>query len=415
MSQTPTGNLVYRPAGFLPPADETATQRTFSAYVHIPFCVTRCGYCDFNTYTTTFGVGADLATYADSVIAEIKQAEDALGQQGYPPRKLYSVFFGGGTPTMLDPDQLARILSALTETFGLEKRAEVTIEANPDTVNLPILQRLKQAGFTRVSFGMQSAVPHVLKTLERSHDPLRMPQVVRWAREAGLQVSLDLIYGTPGESLDDWKQSVNTALLLSPDHISAYSLIIEPGTRLANQIERGEVAPIDEDEQAEKYEIVDEMLASQGYQWYEISNWAWRSFGEAPVTGLRYASRHNLAYWRGGDWWGFGPGAHSHFGMVRWWNRKHPGQYAQALREGISPAVDGEEIDAEAARLEEIMLMVRTGQGLIANEFVTRAVSQLIREGLIQPSSALCGRIILTRKGRLLADSVTHFLVENHL
>ncbi|MCU1524541.1 MAG: coproporphyrinogen oxidase, partial [Microbacteriaceae bacterium] len=295
------------PGSVVPGADA----RNFGVYVHVPFCRVRCGYCDFNTYTADELRGVKRTDYAGQAVAEIAMARSVLELAGLPSRAVSTVFFGGGTPTMLPVTDLAEMLASVIGTWGLLEGAEVTTEANPDSVDAAYLQSLADAGFTRVSFGMQSAVPHVLATLERTHDPERIPLVVEWARAAGLQVSLDLIYGTPGESLADWRVSLEQALAQEPDHLSAYSLIVEDGTKLARQIRRGEVAEPDEDLQADMYELADEMLGAAGYGWYEVSNW---SRSEASV------SRHNLAYWQGHDWWGIGPGAHSHVGGVRWWN-----------------------------------------------------------------------------------------------
>ncbi|MET0783187.1 MAG: radical SAM family heme chaperone HemW, partial [Leifsonia flava] len=309
------------PADGLLPASAVigADERTFGVYLHVPFCRVRCGYCDFNTYTSEEIRGVKQSDYASQASLEAAAGAGILAQSGLPRRPASTVFFGGGTPTLLPSGDLVRMLDAVRASFGIEADAEVTTEANPDSVDAEYLAALAAAGFTRVSFGMQSAVPHVLATLERTHDPARIPLVVAWARDAGLDVSLDLIYGTPGESLDDWRASLEHAIAQRPDHLSAYSLIVEDGTKLARQIKRGEVAQPDEDLQADMYELADRMLAEAGYDWYEVSNWS---------RGAEHRSRHNLAYWQGGDWWGVGPGAHSHVGGVRWWNVKHPAAYA---------------------------------------------------------------------------------------
>src|SRR6476659_6765242 len=345
------------PDGLLPAqAAEGAAHRAFGLYVHIPFCAVRCGYCDFNTYTATaLGGGASQDAYAATAIAEVEFAAAALQGSGLPDRPLSTVFFGGGTPTLLPAEDLARILTAAIDAWGLQPGAEVTTEANPDSVTPASLQLLADAGFTRVSFGMQSAVPHVLKVLDRTHTPSRVPQVVQWAREAGLAVSLDLIYGTPGESLEDWRYSLETALSYGPDHISAYALIVEDGTKLAAQIRRGEVPGIDDDDHAAKYELADELISAAGLGWYEVSNWA-----RTPEQ----ACRHNLAYWRGDDWWGVGPGAHSHVGGVRWWNVKHPTAYAGRLAAGTSPGHARELLTGADRHVEDVMLRVRLSEGL---------------------------------------------------
>ncbi|WP_284974581.1 radical SAM family heme chaperone HemW [Arthrobacter sp. efr-133-TYG-104] len=388
--------------GILPPQVLSGVEhRKFGLYVHIPFCAVRCGYCDFNTYTATeLGGGASQDAYAETAISELQFAGTALDASGLPRRPLSTVFFGGGTPTLLPAEDLARILGAAVEKWGLEPDAEVTTEANPDSVTQESLKVLADAGFTRVSFGMQSAVPHVLKVLDRTHTPSRVPLVVQWAREAGLSVSLDLIYGTPGESMADWQLSLETALSYAPDHISAYALIVEDGTKLAAQIRRGEVPGIDDDDHAAKYELADKLISESGLSWYEVSNWS-----RTPEQ----ACRHNLAYWRGDDWWGIGPGAHSHMGGVRWWNVKHPTAYASRLASGSSPAAGRETLDSATREVERIMLEARLGTGLLVNalDAVGRhAMAGLIADGLVDPVAAFKGRLVLTLKGRLLADAV---------
>jgi oxygen-independent coproporphyrinogen-3 oxidase len=396
--------------GVLPPqAADGAGERGFSLYAHIPFCAVRCGYCDFNTYTAKeLGGGASQDTYAATAVSEMRFAAAALEASQIPRRPLSTVFFGGGTPTLLPAEDLSSILAAAVQEWGLEPGAEVTTEANPDSVTPESLETLAAAGFTRVSFGMQSAVPHVLKVLDRTHTPSRVPDAVRWARAAGLDVSLDLIYGTPGESMEDWHASLDAALACEPDHISAYALIIEDGTKLAAQIRRGEVPDVDDDDHAEKYEAADARLAEAGFAWYEVSNWA---RGEEPA---RHACRHNLAYWNGGDWWGIGPGAHSHVGGVRWWNVKHPAAYAGRLGDGVSPAAGRETLDGGTRRVERILLQIRLASGLPVDELGPdgrREVAGLIAEGLVDGPSALRGRLVLTLSGRLLADAVVRRLV----
>ena len=388
--------------GLLPAqAVDGSADRAFGLYVHIPFCAVRCGYCDFNTYTATeLGGGASQDAYAGTAASEVTMAAKVLSASGLPPRKLSTVFFGGGTPTLLPAEDLALILRTAIGQWGIDDGAEVTTEANPDSVTPESLAVLKDAGFTRVSFGMQSAVPHVLKVLDRTHTPSRVPQVVRWAREAGLAVSLDLIYGTPGESLADWRHSLETALSYEPDHISAYALIVEDGTKLAAQIRRGEVPGIDDDDHADKYELADQLITEAGLGWYEVSNWA-----RTPEQ----ACRHNLAYWRGDDWWGIGPGAHSHVGGVRWWNVKHPAAYAGRLAQGLSPAAGRETLDPETRNVERVMLEARLHSGLAVSTLGAdgrHEVAGLIADGLVEPAAAFRGRLVLTLKGRLLADAV---------
>jgi oxygen-independent coproporphyrinogen-3 oxidase len=384
-------------------------KRPFGFYVHVPFCRVRCGYCDFNTYTATeLGAPGDVAatsrsTYADAAIAEIRQARRVLGDVDVP---VETVFFGGGTPTLLPPGDLTRILAAVEAEFGLVEGAEVTTESNPDSVDVRALAELREGGVNRISFGMQSAVPHVLQVLERTHDPSRVPLAVGWARAAGFeQVSLDLIYGTPGETLGEWTASVEAALACAPDHLSAYALIVEEGTALARRVRRGEVAMTDDDDLADKYQEADEILDRAGLQWYEVSNWA-RS-DEA-------ACRHNLLYWTGADWWGVGPGAHSHVGGVRWWNVKHPTAYAGRVGADVSPAHGRELLDEETRRVERVLLETRLRQGLPTDVLDAPGRSALpaqVARGLVDEGALGRGRVVLTPRGRLLADAVVRDLL----
>ncbi|TFD63869.1 radical SAM family heme chaperone HemW [Cryobacterium sp. Hh38] len=391
--------------GLLPAsAAVNAAERDFGVYLHVPFCRVRCGYCDFNTYTATELRGVKQSDYASQAVLEVEAAGRILTASGVPERPVATVFFGGGTPTLLPVTDLTKMLGAVRDQWGLTDDAEVTTEANPDSVDAAYLGALAEAGFTRVSFGMQSAVPHVLATLERTHDPERVPLVVEWARAAGLDVSLDLIYGTPGESLADWRTSLEQALSLHPDHLSAYSLIVEDGTKLARQIRRGEIAPTDDDQQADFYELADELLAAAGYDWYEVSNWA---------TSDAHRSRHNLAYWTGQDWWGIGPGAHSHIGGVRWWNVKHPAAYSERMLGGLSPAAGRETLDAPTRELERILLQSRIRTGIPVASLSAdgrREVAGLIADELVNAKAALAGTIELTLRGRLLADAVVRRL-----
>ncbi|CAD5996657.1 radical SAM family heme chaperone HemW [Agreia sp. COWG] len=391
--------------GLLPPGSgREAHGRDFGVYLHVPFCRVRCGYCDFNTYTSTELRGAKQSDYASQAVLEVDLARSVLERSGVAARPVSTVFFGGGTPTLLPAENLVRMLASVRDAWGLADDAEVTTEANPDSVDAEYLATLVEGGFTRVSFGMQSAVPHVLRTLDRTHDPERVPLVVRWAREAGLQVSLDLIYGTPGESLADWSASLESAIACEPDHLSAYALIIEQGTKLARQIRSGEVEEPDDDLEADMYELADARLAAAGYSWYEVSNW---SKSDATV------SRHNLAYWLGHDWWGVGPGAHSYVGDTRWWNVKHPAAYAQRIASGESPAAGRETLDAATRETERILLLTRIRQGLRVDSLASeprREVAGLIADGLIDGRSAIAGTVVLTLRGRLLADAVVRRL-----
>ena len=379
-------------------------RRPFGIYLHVPFCSVRCGYCDFNTYTLSeLGVdGASVATFADAALRELAFAVDVLGQVP----AVDTVFVGGGTPTMLAAQDLARMLAGIRDRFGLAPDAEVTTEANPDSVTPEGLEVLAEAGFTRVSVGMQSAVPHVLRTLERTHDPANVERAVAAARAAGLQVSLDLIYGTPGESLGDWRTSLAAATSLEPDHVSAYALVVEDGTKLAAQVRRGQVPAPEDDDEAAKYEIADEHLAGAGYSWYEVSNWARRDDARC---------RHNEGYWAGGNWWGIGPGAHSHVGGVRWWNVKHPNAYAARVADGLSPAHGRETLTDEQRYDERVLLAVRLVDGLPIEDLRADgrlAVAGLIADGLVDGQAALRRqRVVLTRQGRLLTDTVVRRLL----
>ncbi len=391
--------------GSLPPtAADRVGDAPFGIYVHVPFCVTRCGYCDFNTYTATeLGAGASRESYAALAIEEVRLAGKALAGRSGP---VQTVFFGGGTPTLLPPADLITILRAIDDEFGLAPHAEVTTEANPETVDEPKLAELRAGGFTRLSLGMQSAVPHVLAVLDRVHSPGRPERCVAWARTAGFdQISLDLIYGTPGESDADWETSLDRAVEAGPDHISAYSLIVEDGTRLAARIRRGELPQPDDDVLADRYLIADERLAAAGLTWYEVSNWA---------AGPQSVCRHNQLYWTGGDWWGVGPGAHSHVAGVRWWNVRHPAAYAQRLAEGTSPGQAREILtDAEQAT-ERIMLLTRLASGCPLTELGPSgraAAARAVSDGLARPDALNAGVLRLTRQGRLLADAVIRDLI----
>jgi oxygen-independent coproporphyrinogen-3 oxidase len=363
----------------------------FAVYIHVPFCAVRCGYCDFNTYapgeTSTRPV-----EYVEAAGAEIALAGAVL--RGAPA--VDTVFFGGGTPTLLPSSDLVALLERVRQTWGLSDQVEVTTEANPDSVTPESLQVLREGGFNRISFGMQSASPHVLRVLDRTHDPAGVPRAVQWAREAGFeQVSLDLIYGTPGESLADWRDSLEQALATEPDHISAYSLIVEDGTALARRVRKGEVAQPSEDDYADKYLVADQLLHEAGLSWYEVSNWA-RPGAEC---------RHNLHYWRSANWWGIGPGAHSHVGGVRWWNRKLPTAYAARLAAGLSPGQGREVLAPEDREVERVLLQLRLREGL---EW-SASTDELEQRHLLEREG---DQIVLTQQGRLLADAVVRELLD---
>ncbi len=370
-------------------------------YVHVPFCRTRCGYCDFNTYTASELPGMSSGDYVVGAIREIELARAVLGD-GAPA--IDTVFFGGGTPTMLPATTLKAMLTRVRDQFGLAPDVEVTTEANPDTVDRAYFEQLREAGFTRISLGMQSVVPHVLEVLERVHTPERGLQAAVWAAEAGFEhVSLDLIYGTPGESVTDWMQSLQAVAATPVDHVSAYSLIVEEGTRLAMQVRRGKVPMPDDDELADKYLMAEEFLTGHGMANYEVSNWAATPSGQC---------RHNLNYWRGANWWGIGPGSHSHIAGMRFWNRKHPRSYVTELQAGRSPAQAGELLSEEDRRVERVMLELRLAEGLDLNVLTSserERVAEVVAGGL---GHVVAERLILRLRGRLLADGVVRDLLD---
>ena len=408
----------------------------FEVYIHVPFCLRRCGYCDFNTYTAVdLGGGASRGNYAAMTICEMRLVRDWQERHGIAEPPASTVFFGGGTPTILPADDLIAILNAIRELWGVEDGAEITTEANPDTVDAATIRTLADGGFTRVSFGMQSAVPHVLRTLDRTHTPANVEAGVRAAEAAGLRSSVDLIYGAPGESLEDWRTSVRTAIDLGVNHISAYALTVEPTTKMGRQIAAGVLPKPDDDDEAAKYEIADELFSAAGLQWYEISNWA------RPG----YESRHNLGYWRNVDWAGIGPGAHSHYnrvepascrsesersarphgsspqdcdahGAIRSWDLAHPRLWSERVNAGQVPWAGSESITPMEALEETIMLGLRLREGLdltalktsldvggVASSDIDAGVAELEREGLVERRGS---RLIPTLRGRLLNDAV---------
>jgi putative oxygen-independent coproporphyrinogen III oxidase len=378
--------------------------RPFGVYIHVPFCATRCGYCDFNTYTASEldGSGASPAGWLEALRAELELAARVLGS----PPKAQTVFVGGGTPSLLGADALADVLHAVRASFGLADGAEVSTEANPESTSPEFFAGLAAAGYNRVSLGMQSAAPGVLEVLDRRHTPGRPGAAALEARAAGIgQVSLDLIYGTPGETDDDLRASLDAVLAAGVDHVSAYALIVEDGTALARRIRRGELAAPDDDVVADRYEIVDAVLSSAGLSWYEVSNWS---------TSVATRCRHNLGYWRDGNWWGAGPGAHSHVGGTRWWNVKHPARYASELVGGSSPAAGQERLTEAERYTERVMLGVRLAEGLATVELDGRgreAAVRLASDGLLDAVLVRSGRVVLTDRGRLLADAVIRALL----
>ena len=420
----------------------------FEVYIHVPFCLRRCGYCDFNTYTATdLGAGASRGNYANMVIREMKLTKQWQLDHGIAEPPVSTVFFGGGTPTILAARDLVAMLDAIRKIWGIAPDAEITTEANPDTVNEYYINELAAGGFTRVSLGIQSAVPHVLKPLDRTHTPANVAAGVNAANKAGLRSSVDLIYGAPGESLDDWRTSVTTAIDLGVNHISAYALTVEPTTKMGRQIAAGTLPKPNDDDEAAKYEIADDLFAAAGLEWYEVSNWA------RPG----YESQHNLGYWRNVDWAGLGPGAHSHYNAVteadhpqsasltapagggcpadaglgvvsvsrflRSWDIAHPRLWGTAINENRVPWADSETITPEENLEELIMLGLRLHEGLDLDR-INRAINDagmsstpqtlrnvsldqlapMVSEGLITVSDN--HRVVPTRRGRLLNDSV---------
>ena len=369
-------------------------------YVHIPYCVRRCGYCDFNTYTPAeLSISNDLSetsrSYIDLLIKELEFARETTGSAVVP-----TIFFGGGTPTLMESADLGRVISAISDHYELSPDAEITTEANPDTVTKEKLASLREAGFNRISFGMQSAVPHVLKSLDRTHNPENVLKATTWAREVGFnEVSVDLIYGTAGESLADWELTIDTALSLPISHISAYALIVESGTKLGAQVKRGEVTMPDDDETADKYLLADEKFIQAGFDWYELSNWSKKGS----------ECRHNLAYWNGDNWWGLGAGAHSHVDGRRFWNVKHPAAYTQKVIESGNPMHDQELLTRDEARSEEIMLQIRLATGLslsALSESEAKSLPTFLAEGYLLPSAWENGQVVLSKTGRLMADRI---------
>jgi oxygen-independent coproporphyrinogen-3 oxidase len=364
-------------------------------YIHVPFCIARCGYCDFNTYVPS-GPGQS-SEFVEAALRELAQARTELGE-----RPVSTVFIGGGTPTLLGAGELLRLLDGVADAFGLVPGAEVTTEANPESTDSELLRALRHGGFTRISIGMQSAAPHVLRTLDRLHTPGRATAAAVEAREAGFEhVSLDLIFGTPGESDDDWEETLEAALSAAPDHISTYALTVEQGTAMARAVKAGTLSAPDDGVQARRYAYADQLLSERGFDWYELSSWA---------TSPDARCHHNIGYWRSYDWWGVGPGAHSHLDGVRWWNVLRPAAYARALAEGRSPAAGREVLTADERALETVILGLRERGGLAFSSLTAAGARAAELEVSRRRVIIVDGSVQLTRKGRLFADAVAREL-----
>ncbi len=427
-SSLPDGEPVPLDGSLPEQAYRDAGQRTLSFYVHVPFCATRCGYCDFNTYTaaelgqsvtntdpgqavTDADPGGPVTdpsqsaseTWLTAALAEIDLAARVLGGD----RPVSTVFVGGGTPSLLGAGPLTRVLDRIRDRFDLTPDVEVTTEANPESTTSALLDGLRAGGFTRLSLGLQSTAEHVLRVLDRKHTAGGAFRVIAEARAAGFEhLNLDLIYGTPGETESDFAASLTEVIASGVDHVSAYSLIVEPGTRLARQVRAGLLQMTDDDVLADRYLQAEAALSQAGFEWYEVSNWA-----RTPAARCR----HNLAYWTGGDWWGVGPGAHSHVGGVRWWNVKHPARYAAALSAGHSPGAGREILDAAARSVEDVLLRLRLADGLPVDRLTPagrRKAIRLAADGLLELEQPRPGRVSLTLGGRLLADGLALQLLD---
>ncbi|HLB39738.1 MAG TPA: radical SAM family heme chaperone HemW [Actinomycetota bacterium] len=355
-------------------------------YVHIPFCLTRCGYCDFNAYA---GLDDLQPRYVAALFAEAE-----LAAPGWDGSEFVSVFFGGGTPTTLAPADLRALLAHLRDRFALTDDTEVTIEANPDTVDAASLGALRDAGYGRLSMGAQSFDPAVLASLERIHQPSAVRAAFASARRAGYDnVNLDLIYGTEGESIDSWERTLQEAIALAPEHVSAYALTIEPATALGRQIAAGERASPDADLQADMFSAACEALRDAGYHHYEISNWA--------KPG--YECRHNLGYWERRPYVGLGAGAHAYRDDVRWWNVRPPETYMEKLEAGELPIGGSESLDPSDAYLEEVFLKLRILEGVPTSWFEAERYEPFVSSGLLEDEF---GQLVPTERGMLLLNEL---------
>jgi len=382
--------------GSLPAAPGTplVDPGSFGVYVHVPFCLTRCHYCDFVTYTGMEGLRRP---YAAAVVEEAALAVAALDPE---PPPVTSVFVGGGTPTLLPADDLARVLGRLRALLAFAPGAEVTVEANPETVDAAMAAGLARAGVTRVSMGAQSFDERVLATLGRVHDAARVEAAAATLRAAGVPaLNLDLIYGGPGEDDRSWAATLEAAVALEPEHLSAYALTIEPATKFGRLVAAGRMAEPDEDDLADRYDTACAVLAGAGYGHYEVSNWARDG----------HASRHNLTYWRRGRYLGLGAGAHEFDGTIRRWNLAGVPAYLEAVRDGRRPTEGQERLDPGQARFEALALRLRTAGGLSPDEARALGVDPAGQEaewlrtaGLLAPGPGLA----LTEKGMFLHGEV---------
>ncbi|MEZ7995197.1 MAG: radical SAM family heme chaperone HemW [Actinomycetales bacterium] len=391
--------LTWPESNLIPPRFDDL--KTFHAYVHIPFCEFRCGYCDFNTYTAKEIGGLSQSSFHESLITEIDASAKILENSGYQKRSLSTLFFGGGTPSLFTSNQIEQIITSLKGHYGFLPDIEITLEANPESASPKYLEQLAAVGVNRISLGVQSFDPKVLATLERVHDPDKVGPILKAATELGLESSLDLIYGAPNESLDSWRKTVEIAASMGTGHVSAYSLIVEPGTKLARQIKVGELPETDDDLDAEKFEIADRVFQANGLPWYEVANWG-------------KPSKHNHAYWGSADWWGFGPGAHSHLSGNRFWNTKHPLSYQKQLANG-SPVAGIEYIDARTNLEERLMLELRTSTGiplkvLAELGIIKSTIDPFVLDGSLKIENE---NLAVTAAGRLFVDRIVLQLLTN--
>ena len=390
MAQEPNGDIAPLD-GNLEIDSNKLLDKPFSVYIHVPYCKKRCGYCDFNTYTPNeLDVNDQIETWAIATVKEIEFAKKILKKD----LVIDTIFIGGGTPSLLTDKELSYLFDGLKANFNFAKEVEITLEANPDDINDEKITSWIDNKINRISIGMQSSSKKVLQILDRTHDISNIEKSARLLKKHGLtNFSFDLIYGTPGESMNEFQESIEFALSLYPTHLSAYSLVIEPGTKMGNELKINKIQNVNDDIAADKYLLADEILEKHGFSWYEISNWSLNNL----------YSRHNLNYWKNNNWWGFGPGAHSHIEGYRWWNLKLPNQWRERLEKKQSPAKAREVLTNEQKISEEIMLSLRLNTGLDSRKFSSASIDKLLKNDLIY---FVGNNFVLTKKGRLLADQV---------